>query len=155
MYCLCVNVYCTTATGCQPNCSQQICQYQKTLSGVHKIQPVYQSLRKMNPSSFPYGPINIHFKNNLSPLWCPWKRKLSRAILIDADFLCSKTAMQRDVDKKNSARFYLFYFIFYFYLFIYLYIFFYRFVLPTCHSYTQRQQHVNEDKIQYSWIRAS
>jgi len=21
MYCLCVNVYCTTATGCQPNCS--------------------------------------------------------------------------------------------------------------------------------------
>jgi hypothetical protein len=24
MYCLCVNEYCTTATGCQPNCSQQI-----------------------------------------------------------------------------------------------------------------------------------
>ena len=24
MYCLCVNVYCTTATGCQPNCSSQI-----------------------------------------------------------------------------------------------------------------------------------
>jgi len=24
MYCLCVNVYCTTATGCQPNCSWQI-----------------------------------------------------------------------------------------------------------------------------------
>jgi hypothetical protein len=24
VYCLCVNVYCTTATGCQPNCSQQI-----------------------------------------------------------------------------------------------------------------------------------
>ena len=24
MYCLCVNIYCTTATGCQPNCSQQI-----------------------------------------------------------------------------------------------------------------------------------
>ena len=23
VYCLCVNVYCTTATGCQPNCSQQ------------------------------------------------------------------------------------------------------------------------------------
>jgi hypothetical protein len=23
-YCLCVNVYCTTATGCQPNCSYQI-----------------------------------------------------------------------------------------------------------------------------------
>jgi hypothetical protein len=23
-YCLCVNVYCTTATGCQPNCSLQI-----------------------------------------------------------------------------------------------------------------------------------
>jgi len=22
MYCLCVNMYCTTATGCQPNCSQ-------------------------------------------------------------------------------------------------------------------------------------
>ena len=21
MYCLCVNAYCTTATGCQPNCS--------------------------------------------------------------------------------------------------------------------------------------
>jgi len=21
MYCLCVNVYCTTATGCLPNCS--------------------------------------------------------------------------------------------------------------------------------------
>ena len=21
MYCLCVNVYCTTATGCQPNCT--------------------------------------------------------------------------------------------------------------------------------------
>jgi hypothetical protein len=21
MHCLCVNVYCTTATGCQPNCS--------------------------------------------------------------------------------------------------------------------------------------
>jgi hypothetical protein len=21
VYCLCVNVYCTTATGCQPNCS--------------------------------------------------------------------------------------------------------------------------------------
>jgi len=27
MYCLCVNVYCTTATGCQPNCSQQIYKY--------------------------------------------------------------------------------------------------------------------------------
>jgi hypothetical protein len=26
MYCLCVNVYCTTATGCQPNCSLQIYQ---------------------------------------------------------------------------------------------------------------------------------
>jgi hypothetical protein len=25
MYCLCVNVYCTTATRCQPNCSWQIC----------------------------------------------------------------------------------------------------------------------------------
>ena len=24
MYCLCANVYCTTATGCQPNCSLQI-----------------------------------------------------------------------------------------------------------------------------------
>jgi hypothetical protein len=24
MYCLCVNVYCTTATGCTPNCSWQI-----------------------------------------------------------------------------------------------------------------------------------
>ena len=24
VYCLCVNLYCTTATGCQPNCSQQI-----------------------------------------------------------------------------------------------------------------------------------
>ena len=24
IYCLCVNVYCTTATGCQPNCSEQI-----------------------------------------------------------------------------------------------------------------------------------
>jgi len=26
MYCLCVNVYCTTDTGCQPNCSSQICE---------------------------------------------------------------------------------------------------------------------------------
>ena len=26
VYCLCVNVYCTTAIGCQPNCSQQIYQ---------------------------------------------------------------------------------------------------------------------------------
>ena len=26
MYCLCVNVYCTTATVCQPNCTQQIYQ---------------------------------------------------------------------------------------------------------------------------------
>jgi hypothetical protein len=25
VYCLCVYVYCTTATGCQPNCSYQIC----------------------------------------------------------------------------------------------------------------------------------
>ena len=24
MYCLCVTLYCTTATGCQPNCSEQI-----------------------------------------------------------------------------------------------------------------------------------
>jgi len=24
VYCLCVNVYCTTATGCQPNCSYRI-----------------------------------------------------------------------------------------------------------------------------------
>jgi len=24
VYCLCVNVYCTTATGCLPNCSYQI-----------------------------------------------------------------------------------------------------------------------------------
>ena len=28
MYCLRVNVYCTTATGCLPNCSYQIYQYQ-------------------------------------------------------------------------------------------------------------------------------
>jgi hypothetical protein len=27
VYCLCVNVYCTTATGCRPNCSQQIYIY--------------------------------------------------------------------------------------------------------------------------------
>ena len=27
VYCLCVNVYCITATGCQPNCSQQIYIY--------------------------------------------------------------------------------------------------------------------------------
>jgi hypothetical protein len=27
MYCLCVNVYCTTATGCQPNCSKQTYQH--------------------------------------------------------------------------------------------------------------------------------
>ena len=26
VYCLYVTAYCTTATGCQPNCSQQICQ---------------------------------------------------------------------------------------------------------------------------------
>jgi len=26
VYCLCVNVYCTTATGCQPHCSYQIYQ---------------------------------------------------------------------------------------------------------------------------------
>jgi len=25
VYCLCVNVYCTDATGCQPICSYQIC----------------------------------------------------------------------------------------------------------------------------------
>jgi hypothetical protein len=31
MYCLCVNVYCTTATGCFPNCSWQIYQYQLIL----------------------------------------------------------------------------------------------------------------------------
>jgi hypothetical protein len=28
VYCLCVNVYCTTATGCQPICSKQIYQYE-------------------------------------------------------------------------------------------------------------------------------
>ena len=28
MYCLCVDVYCTAATGCQPNCSLKIYQYQ-------------------------------------------------------------------------------------------------------------------------------
>jgi hypothetical protein len=28
VYCLCVNVYCTAATGWQPNCSKQIYQYQ-------------------------------------------------------------------------------------------------------------------------------
>jgi hypothetical protein len=27
VYCLCVNVYCTAATGCQPNCSKQIYIY--------------------------------------------------------------------------------------------------------------------------------
>ena len=27
VYCFCVNVYCTAATGCQPNCSLQIYQY--------------------------------------------------------------------------------------------------------------------------------
>ena len=39
VYCLCVNVYCTTATGCQPNCSYRIyiisnniISYRKTLS---------------------------------------------------------------------------------------------------------------------------
>jgi hypothetical protein len=31
VYCLCVNVYCTTATGCQPNCNKQVYQYQITL----------------------------------------------------------------------------------------------------------------------------
>ena len=37
-------------------------QYQKTRSGVHKIQPVYQNLRKVNLSPFPCGPIKIHFR---------------------------------------------------------------------------------------------
>jgi hypothetical protein len=27
MHCLCVNVYCTTVTGYQPNCSKQIYKY--------------------------------------------------------------------------------------------------------------------------------
>ena len=31
MYCLCVNVYCTTPTGCQHNCSKQIYQHQYQL----------------------------------------------------------------------------------------------------------------------------
>jgi len=38
VYCLCVDVYCTAATGCQPNRSQQIYQYQyATCFGVKKV----------------------------------------------------------------------------------------------------------------------
>jgi hypothetical protein len=59
-----------------------MCQYQKTLSDVHKIQPVYQTLRKANLSPFPYGPINIHFvitrlfcgvRENESGRWLYWQ----------------------------------------------------------------------------------
>jgi len=32
VYCLCVNVYCTTATGCQPNCSLENISYQNNHS---------------------------------------------------------------------------------------------------------------------------
>jgi hypothetical protein len=40
MYCLCVNVYCATATGSQPNCSYQICHiiilyYQNSMSATY------------------------------------------------------------------------------------------------------------------------
>jgi hypothetical protein len=36
VYCLCVNVYCTTATGCQPNCSEQILSYEgRLISNAH------------------------------------------------------------------------------------------------------------------------
>ena len=34
VYCLCVNVYCTTATGCQPNCS---CQFYHVISSDLRI----------------------------------------------------------------------------------------------------------------------
>ena len=38
MYCLCVNVYCTAATGCQPNCSYKTYQYHGWMDGWINIQ---------------------------------------------------------------------------------------------------------------------
>jgi hypothetical protein len=68
IYCLCVNVYCTTATGCQPNCSQQIyhiiflCLYRPynilylqliPVCPIHKI-PIIKLYFRMSLSSLYY-----------------------------------------------------------------------------------------------------
>ena len=44
MYCLCVNVYCTTATGCQPNCSEQI--HEMSLVQILKIRNLMKLPKK-------------------------------------------------------------------------------------------------------------
>ena len=39
VYCLCVNVYCTAVTGCQPNCSLQNISYRIIYASPHGVTP--------------------------------------------------------------------------------------------------------------------
>jgi hypothetical protein len=54
VYCLCVNVYCTTATGCPPNCSCQICRktrvwkYLRFFHGEYKYCSFLKNWRRVN-----------------------------------------------------------------------------------------------------------
>jgi hypothetical protein len=60
VYCLCVNVYCTTATGCQPNCSliYHIISYHIRPSVRPSVHPSIH--RSIQPSTYPSIYLFIH-----------------------------------------------------------------------------------------------
>ena len=57
VYCLCVNVYCTTATGCQPNCSLRM---------YHIIAPSWRSGYAKEKLDF----LRFNSWDRMCPLWC-------------------------------------------------------------------------------------
>jgi len=46
LYCLCVNVYCTTATGCRPNCSEQIAVTVRQFAST-KLATIFRVLKNL------------------------------------------------------------------------------------------------------------
>ena len=72
VYCLCVNVYCTAATGCQPNCSHQI--YHITsyhITSYHIILYHTFVTNKHLSSKFRLPPDNTHPQCSFSCLQTP------------------------------------------------------------------------------------
>jgi hypothetical protein len=66
VYCLCVNVYCTAATGCQPNCSElkTSINIKNAVSLFPKyiklILGVFMSIKNSTNNIYSTAPLNMH-----------------------------------------------------------------------------------------------
>jgi hypothetical protein len=105
VYCLCVNVYCTTATGCQPNCSKQI--YQQVYQQIAYIEGSYaypnKSATWTHPEPEKFSPRHLfRIRFNIILLSIPRSRKspspfVFRLRLFSRPFTCPFHLIELDV----------------------------------------------------------